>query len=220
MSAATSPRRVRADAERSTARILDAARAVLADDPNASLERIADAAGLARATVHRRFASRAALLETLSARLNALFLDVVRRARVATAPPLVALHRATELIFELKLSHRSVMMATMDAGTGRTMLSPEVREGVDLLFARLHAAGAVAAGNPDWCRRIYLAVLNEVDLLPADDPELTPGAGDELGARTNLTVRTVLGALGAHPDAVASFAPAPSGDSETRRPVT
>lgn len=45
MSADAGPRRLRADAERSTARILAAAEEVLAVDANATLERIADAAG-------------------------------------------------------------------------------------------------------------------------------------------------------------------------------
>ncbi|HEY9379181.1 MAG TPA: TetR family transcriptional regulator, partial [Jiangellaceae bacterium] len=50
-------RPLRADAERSVRAILEAAERVLADDPSASMEQIAEAAGLARITVHRRFAS-------------------------------------------------------------------------------------------------------------------------------------------------------------------
>ncbi|BCJ50130.1 hypothetical protein Asp14428_16050 [Actinoplanes sp. NBRC 14428] len=78
---------MRADAERSTARILKAAEVVLADEPGAPLERIADAAGLARATVHRRFSSRKALIDALTAQLNERYLLGLKQARVDSAPP-------------------------------------------------------------------------------------------------------------------------------------
>ncbi|WP_254896761.1 helix-turn-helix domain-containing protein [Amycolatopsis sp. Hca4] len=87
MSAAAGSRPLRADAERSTARILAAAEEVLAVDANATLERIAEAAGLARATVHRRFSSRKALLEALTGVLNERYVCGLEQARVATAPP-------------------------------------------------------------------------------------------------------------------------------------
>jgi AcrR family transcriptional regulator len=175
---------MRADAERSTARILEAAEAVLADDPNASLERIGDTAGVARATVHRRFTSRQALLEALSERLNDRYLLVIEQARVETAPPVIALHRVSEIVFELKISHRFTI-------TLASPLSRPVQDGLDLLFTRLHAAGAITAASPVWCRRVYLALMSEVYLLPDDAPELA-----EANGRAGLLVKTVLGALG------------------------
>ncbi|MFG1608225.1 TetR/AcrR family transcriptional regulator [Actinoplanes sp. NPDC049265] len=217
---------MRADAERSTARILEAAEAVLAEDVNASLERVADAAGLARATVHRRFASRKALVEALTVQLNERYLEAIRQARVETAPPLVALHRLTETVFELKISHRFAINAASDPVTALPTLSPAVERGLDRLFERLRAAGVITAAAPEWSRRIYLAVLCEVDRLAAAAPDLagekaaTPGpageeagapevggdkAGDEVGARTDLTVRTVIGALGGDAQALVTL---------------
>jgi AcrR family transcriptional regulator len=175
---------MRADAERSTARILEAAETVLAGDPSASLERIGDAAGVARATVHRRFASRQALLEALSERLNDRYLQVIEQARVKTAPPVIALHRVSEIVFELKVSHRFTI-------TLASAPSLEVQDGLDLLFTRLHEAGAITAAGPAWCRRVYLALMSEVYLLPDDAPELAEADG-----RAGLLVKTVLGALG------------------------
>ncbi|GAA3574675.1 hypothetical protein GCM10022222_69020 [Amycolatopsis ultiminotia] len=210
MSAHTPPRPVRADAERNIARILTAARTVLADDPTASLERIADEAGLARATVHRRFASRKALLEALRAQLDEQYLHALHKAKVTTAPPLVALHRVTELVIEWKLSHRLVM-DIVAAGThsGEPLLSAEVQDCAQVLFRRLHAAGAIAASSPSWCLRVYLAILDEVHNIPAGAPELSADSTDsadsaaaetdpdaDLAARTRLQVTTVLGALG------------------------
>ncbi|MFC0107736.1 TetR/AcrR family transcriptional regulator [Kibdelosporangium aridum] len=190
MSGGGPSRRVRADAERSTARILEAAEDVLAADPTAPLERIADAAGVARATVHRRFSSRTALLDALAAQLNERYVRALAETRVTTAPPLVALQRLTETVFNLKLSHRFAVQ--LDAA-----VTPEVLAGLDLLFARLRDAGVITALDPVWCRRVYLALLHEAHDLPADSPVLTAlSAGSEVEARINLLVDTVIGALG------------------------
>jgi AcrR family transcriptional regulator len=205
---------VRADAERSTARILAAAEAVLSEDANASLEKVADAAGLARATVHRRFSSRRALVEALTVQLNERYLEAVRQARVETAPPLVALHRLTETVFELKVSHRFAMNVTADPVTDLPTLSPEVEQALDLLFDRLRAAGMVTAAGPEWCRRIFLAVVCEVARLGAGAPDL---AGADAGARADLTVRTVIGALGGDAQALVTLRTWPSGRISNRR---
>jgi AcrR family transcriptional regulator len=66
-------------------RILDAARARIADDPSASLAAVAAAAGVSRATVYRYFPSRAALLDAIdvepdpgaSERILAAALDLI-----------------------------------------------------------------------------------------------------------------------------------------------
>lgn len=195
MSAAGTPKRVRADAERSTARILEAAQAVLAVDPNASLERIADAAGLARATVHRRFTSRKALHDALVAHINDRYLQAMAQARVATAPPLVALHRLAELVFELKVSHRFAVELTSDGC--EPLLSGEVGDGIDLLFDRLREAGAITAEDPAWCRQLLLAVLHGIHQLPPDSPALgAPDPDAVAAARADLLVSTVTRALG------------------------
>ncbi|NIH81320.1 TetR/AcrR family transcriptional regulator [Amycolatopsis viridis] len=56
------PRR-RADAERSIARIVSAAREVLGRDPGASIDEIVTAAGVGRMTLYGHFPNRAALVE-------------------------------------------------------------------------------------------------------------------------------------------------------------
>ncbi|MET1075094.1 MAG: TetR/AcrR family transcriptional regulator, partial [Umezawaea sp.] len=167
-------------------------------DPNATLERIADAAGLARATVHRRFSSRKALLEAMTEQVNERYLLGIKQARVETAPPVVALHRLTERVFELKISHRFAIELAADPTTQKPLLSQEVLDGLDLLFTRLHTTGAITATSPTWCRQVYLALLHEVDALPTGSPELGTATDptEQVGARADLLVRTVLGALG------------------------
>ena len=61
--AASQPRRrgPRTDAQRNNERILRAAARVLAEDPRATIQRIADEAGVVRLSVYRRYANREAL---------------------------------------------------------------------------------------------------------------------------------------------------------------
>jgi AcrR family transcriptional regulator len=187
MSTSTGARRLRADAEQNTARILAAAQEVLAVDPAASLERIGEAAGLTRATVHRRFASRQALLEALTEQLNQRYLSALEQSRMDTAPPLVVFLRLTEIVFELKVSHRIAMELVSDRDGCRGGLSPEVADGLEQVFARLREAGEITATGADWCRQVYQ--------LPDDAPDLV-AAGS---SRPELVVRSVVGALGGAP---------------------
>ncbi|MFD9700929.1 TetR/AcrR family transcriptional regulator [Lentzea sp. NPDC059081] len=190
--ATTGTRRLRADAEQNTARILAAAAEVLADDPSASLERIGEAAGLTRATVHRRFASRQALLAALAEELNQRYLGALDQSWVDTAPPREVFLRLTEIVFELKVSHRFAMELLNGPSGCQTGLSPEVEERLDRVFARLRAAGEITATGAWWCRQVYLALLHEAHEVPVDTADLAAAGG----SRPELVVAAVLGALG------------------------
>ena len=99
-------RALRADAERSARAILEAAERVLAEDAGASMEQIAEAAGLTRITVHRRFANRQALLEALSVSAMQQLLEAIQEARPNSAPALVALYRVTANVLRVKSAWR------------------------------------------------------------------------------------------------------------------
>ena len=64
-------RRRRADADRSAAAVLDAAVEVLGQHPDASVDHVAAAAGLARQTVYAHYPSRRALLAAVVDRITA-----------------------------------------------------------------------------------------------------------------------------------------------------
>ncbi|MEA2303399.1 MAG: TetR/AcrR family transcriptional regulator, mexCD-oprJ operon repressor [Solirubrobacteraceae bacterium] len=76
----TGDRARRVDARRNVEAIIEAAARVLADRPRASMQQIAEAAGLHRATVHRHFASRDDLLDALRDRTYVATLAALERS--------------------------------------------------------------------------------------------------------------------------------------------
>lgn len=87
---------MRADAARNLSTVLRTGARLLAEDPSTSMSAIAQAAGVDRTTVHRRFATREALLTAVfQAKLDSSE-RVLDEARLTEAPVPVALHRYAE----------------------------------------------------------------------------------------------------------------------------
>ncbi|HSD81095.1 MAG TPA: helix-turn-helix domain-containing protein [Solirubrobacteraceae bacterium] len=95
------PRERRLDARRNLEAIIDAARRTFAKDPRASMQQVAEAAGLHRATVHRHFASRDDLLNALGARAMEESLQALRGARIEEGSAADAVRRATRAFVEI-----------------------------------------------------------------------------------------------------------------------
>ncbi|WAL69006.1 helix-turn-helix domain containing protein [Amycolatopsis cynarae] len=180
----------RADAERTVQAILEAAERVLSADPTASMEQIAAAAGVARTTVHRRFATRDALIDELTGWAAQRFAEAVHHARPETAPPLVALYQVTANVLDVKIGWGFAMSRIFSADPQVAGVHAGVREQCDRLFLRARDAGVIRTDvDLDWARRVYYALIHEATQQsePADTDALA-----------TLVVDTLLRGIGAN----------------------
>ncbi|GGZ16720.1 TetR/AcrR family transcriptional regulator [Streptomyces nitrosporeus] len=158
----TAARPLRADAERSVRAILEAAERVLSEDPGASMEQIAAAAGVARTTVHRRFAHRQALIDALAVSAARQLSRVVEDGRPDTAPPLVALHRITADVIEVKSAWAFALGLPAEPGSEAAVLQQDIARRCTTVLERAREAGLIdEAADLDWVRRVYYALLGE-----------------------------------------------------------
>lgn len=166
--------------------ILEAAERVLADNPAASLEQVAEAAGVARTTVHRRFANRQALVDALAVAAARHLRNAVDAAHPDTAPPLVALHQITANVIRTKGSWRFALAAADTPGSAAEADQQELARRCEELFGRAREQGALASdADLRWTRRVYYALIGEA-VQDHDD-------ADTLAARV---VRTLLQGVG------------------------
>jgi AcrR family transcriptional regulator len=172
-------RPLRADAERSVRAILEAAERVLAADPSASMELIASAAGVARTTVHRRFANRQAVLDALAISAARQLVLAVNDGRPDTAPPLVAIHRITANVLQVKNAWTFALGLPPAVGSEAARLHDEVQRSCLAVLQRARRDGILAAdADLEWARRVYYALLSES--LNGEDASAEP---DALAAR-------------------------------------
>ncbi|MDG4825440.1 helix-turn-helix domain containing protein [Asanoa sp. WMMD1127] len=175
---------MRADAARNLAQVLRAGARLLADDPSTPLSAIASAAGVDRTTLHRRFASREALLSAVfDAKLDSAE-RVLDEARLTTAPVPVALHRFVEGIVPVSRewpvdTHR---MMRNDPPAAARAAGQSAR--LDAFVQRAADEGFLRAGvAPEWAR----AVLDQlVSTAAYRFPEMPPPEAADLVVDTLL----------------------------------
>ncbi|MGA5900269.1 TetR/AcrR family transcriptional regulator [Streptomyces venetus] len=187
-------RALRADAERSVRAILEAAERVLAQDANASMEQIAEAAGLTRITVHRRFANRQALLEALAVSAKQQLIDAIEEARPDAAPALVALYRVTANVLRVKSAWRFTLSHTTAHTEAAAALWAEINAHTVKLLTRAQHEGLLAPdADLEWTGQVYYALLTEALNRPGADQDPTAQDPDALAT---LVIDTLLHGAG------------------------
>jgi AcrR family transcriptional regulator len=188
---APDPPRRRADAERSIARILDAAVDALASDPEASMAEIARRAGVVRATIYVHFPTREALLDAVTHRAIAEVAQIIDAAKPDHGPPAEALARVVAATWQrLGRYHALVAINTQQQGHAELrQRHSSVLAALEPLIERGQADGTFRADVPPaWHLSMLLALMH------AASGELGAGRVTDADAATAL-VATILGAV-------------------------
>jgi TetR/AcrR family transcriptional regulator, mexCD-oprJ operon repressor len=183
------PRR-RADAERSIARILDAALEALASDPDASMAEIARRARVVRATIYVHFPTREALIDAVRQRAIHEVSAAIESADPERGDAVGALRRVVASTWrELGRYHALVAITTQLPQPELRSKHGSVLAQLEPLIVRGQAEGSFRSDVPaSW----HLSML--MALIHAASAELRAARVDE-GRAEDALVTTVLGAL-------------------------
>ncbi len=184
------PRR-RADAERSIARILDAAVDALAGDPEASMSAIARRAGVVRATIYVHFPTREALLDAVTHRAIAEAAGAIDAAEPGQGTPAEALERVVHDCWRT-LGRYHALVAVNTAEHGQEALRDRHAPVLDRLRPLIERGQADGSFRSDVPVAWHLSML--LALMHAASGELGAARIDDANAGAAL-VATVLGAL-------------------------
>jgi TetR/AcrR family transcriptional repressor of mexCD-oprJ operon len=190
--AKTQPTKRRADAERSIARVQDAAIDALTSDPDASMAEIARRAGVVRATIYVHFPTREDLIGAITERAIGDVADVIAATEPERGAPAEALRRVIEAAWQaLARFHALVAVNTRRPVDELHALHRPVLDLLEPLVERGQRDGSFRGDVPvRWHLSMILALIH------AASGELRAErlAADRVQA---ALVETVLGAVAA-----------------------
>jgi AcrR family transcriptional regulator len=182
---------MRADAERSVAKILDAAVEALASDPEASMAGIARRAGVVRATVYVHFPTREALIAAVTERAITEVGEVIEAADPDHGEPAEALARLVATAWRTMGRYHSLV--AINARLPQAELQAKHGPVLDRLEPLIERGQADGVFRPDVPAAWHLAVV--LALVHTASGTLQAGHGTAEQIESAL-VATVLGAVG------------------------
>jgi AcrR family transcriptional regulator len=147
---------------RNAGRILDATAVALAADPGASLERIAQEAGVSRATLYAHFGDRDGLLDALTDRSVAEMTDAITAARPDEGPAGAAMERVLEAAWDTIGRYRGLVIvnARLDPADLRARTAPATAL-VRAVLVRGQRSGEFDPDLPtDWLMSVLLDLIH------------------------------------------------------------
>ena len=186
-------RPARADARRNVRRILEATTELIAGDPLASMERVAAAAGVSRATLYHHFHSRDALMDALTDQSIGEVTMALAAARPEEGTAAEAMERVLLAAWEVIGRYRGLVIVNqrLERAQLRARLAPAVAP-VRALIARGQGEGAF---DPDLPAEWLLGTV--IDLIHAASRQVTAGAMTAVAAERAL-LRTAGATLTSH----------------------
>jgi AcrR family transcriptional regulator len=186
-------RPARADARRNARRILEATTELIATDPGASMERVAAAAGVSRATLYHHFHSRDALMDTLTDQSIGEVTAALAAARLSedTAPE--AMERMLRAAWQVIGRYRGLVIVNqrLEREELRARLAPALAP----VRALIRRGQRDAAFDPELPAEWLLGTV--IDLIHSASRQVTSGAMDAAAAERAL-LRTAAATLTAH----------------------
>lgn len=204
--------RLRADAASKATQVLEASDRLLRTNPQATLEEVAEAAGVSRTTVYRRFPTRQDLSVALSRWAVGRITEALEQAEIGVAPAYVALYQAARNVIGVKVSLEYARgLALPDDGVVHRYRD-RMREMADQLLTQCRDEGVIRDDvDLGWARSMFYALVHEAVLrapalgTPLDAPASTTtlNASTDYDAThehlTRLVVDSLLGGLGTRP---------------------
>lgn len=143
---------LRSDARRTSSRILEQTAAALLADPLRSMQEIAEAAGVARATLYRHFRTREELLDAIVSRAFAEAEAAVTAAVEGDGDPLARVERLAAALVDLGARYGVLVRSYRSAAKpDRATLDRAVREPLVRLLEEGQARGVVRRDlTPRW----------------------------------------------------------------------
>ncbi len=153
----------RADARRNASRILDATAELLATHPGASLEQVAERAGVSRATVYHHFTNRDRLLDALTTRSVGEVAAAVQSARPDEDGAAVAMERVLAATWQVVGRYRGLVMVNptrLERAELRARLEPALSP-LRTLIGRGQSSGAFDPELPvEWLIGILTDIIH------------------------------------------------------------